>query len=331
MGYPSEGTEGMYRNHMKDVQRFFTRRHPEAYKLYNLCSEKKYDPSKFQNSVARYPFEDHNPCAFNIIKVFCEDLRLWLTEHPQHVAAIHCKAGKGRTGTLIACYLIYVGHSKTADQALDFFAEKRTKNKKGVTIPSQIRYVHYWDKYCQLKRAHQLAPGKVTLFLNTVIFHGIPKNMGPSVLYFTIAHPYSDEPRRTKLNSNKISHAFIDKGAKKVIWDFSKFLVPVEEDVQFVFYKKTKVGKEKLLQIWLNTRYEELERVQSFTDSNEYVARIAFKKDDQDKACKDKKHKLFDADFAVEFQFADTPMSLQIKQIELAGKTFPIPGQFVSK
>ncbi len=33
-GYPSESLEGVYRNHMKDVQRFFTRRHPKAYKLY---------------------------------------------------------------------------------------------------------------------------------------------------------------------------------------------------------------------------------------------------------------------------------------------------------
>ena len=50
MGYPSSGTEGLFRNNLKDVQRFFSRRHPTAYKLYNLCSERAYDPAKFEGS-----------------------------------------------------------------------------------------------------------------------------------------------------------------------------------------------------------------------------------------------------------------------------------------
>jgi len=216
-----------------------------------------------------------------------------------------------------------VGHSKDSDAALDFFAEKRTKNKKGVTIPSQIRYVHYFAQYCQLKRLNVLSPGKTTLFVNTVTFHGLPKNLGPSELYFTIAHPYS-ETHRTKLNSSKICSANIDKHNKIVTWDISKLLVPVEEDVQFVFNKKTKLGKEKLIQVWINTRYVELERV---VDPNgDYVQRILFPKDALDKACKDKKNKIFDADFQLEITFADTAMSGQVKQLELAGKPFPIPG-----
>lgn len=33
MGYPSEGREGIYRNHMKDVRRFFDSRHLDHYRL----------------------------------------------------------------------------------------------------------------------------------------------------------------------------------------------------------------------------------------------------------------------------------------------------------
>lgn len=37
---------------------------------------------------------------------FCIKVRKWLSENEDHVLAVHCKGGKGRTGTMICTWLV---------------------------------------------------------------------------------------------------------------------------------------------------------------------------------------------------------------------------------
>ncbi len=42
-----------------------------------------------------------------LVAQFCLEVAAWLGKDPQNVAVVHCKAGKGRTGTMICSYLVH--------------------------------------------------------------------------------------------------------------------------------------------------------------------------------------------------------------------------------
>ena len=150
MGFPSVGVETMYRNDVNDVIAFFEKKHKGNVKIYNLCLEKDriYEKKLFLRSkVALFPSLDHNPCSVKLILEFCVDICLFLILNLDSVAAVHCKAGKGRTGVMICCYLVFSGLCKNTEEALNYYAVMRTTNMKGVTIPSQQRYIRYFETF----------------------------------------------------------------------------------------------------------------------------------------------------------------------------------------
>ena len=57
---------------------------------------------------------------------FCVDLCLFLSNNKEYVAAIHCKAGKGRTGVMICCYLVFSGLAKSVNDAFNLYADRRS-------------------------------------------------------------------------------------------------------------------------------------------------------------------------------------------------------------
>ena len=105
MGLSSTSIEGIYRNNMEDVKRFFYTRHKDHYKVYNLCEEKTYPKDSFYKQ-GYYPFVDHEAPPISLLMAFCHDAKSFLEENEKNIVAIHCKAGKGRTGTFICCLML---------------------------------------------------------------------------------------------------------------------------------------------------------------------------------------------------------------------------------
>ena len=150
MGFPSTGMQTLYRNSLSDIIKFFKTKHNDIVKVYNLCIEKDriYNKNIFPHSkVGLFPATDHNPSPIKLILEFCIDICLYLIKNPKGVAAVHCKAGKGRTGVMICSYLVFSGLCKNCEQAFRYYGRMRTKNNTGVTIASQRRYIRYFETF----------------------------------------------------------------------------------------------------------------------------------------------------------------------------------------
>ena len=236
MGFPATGCETLYRNSLVDLKLYLDRYHGE-YKIYNLCIEKKRIYPKnlwIDKKVGLFPFNDHAPCPIKLILDFCIDLCLYLTVNPRGVAAIHCKAGKGRTGVMIVCYLIFSGLCQNTDEALVHYASQRTLNNKGVTIPSQIRYIKYFETFLSANYERpflKCIPKIIKIDLNRG-YKNMIMNYNTDMSYFTTINsfklkkcligPFSEEMNlqydfsaitRKKLNfeNSKITRKLIDQ------------------------------------------------------------------------------------------------------------------------
>jgi hypothetical protein len=94
-----------------------------------------------------YPIKDHYPANVFLTFVFCLDAYYYMRADSGNVIAVHCKAGKGRTGMMIASFLLFSGLCNSASQAIQYYGRRRSHDWVGVSIPSQIRSVEQFESF----------------------------------------------------------------------------------------------------------------------------------------------------------------------------------------
>lgn len=268
MGFPSENIESIYRNPLDEVRKFLEEKHKDHYKIYNLCSERSYDIQKFHNRVSVYPFDDHNPPEFGQMKPFCEDVARWLEEHEENVAAVHCKAGKGRTGLMICAYLLHCKFKTSATEVLEYYAKRRTADVKGVTIPSQKRYVDYYAN--MISESLQYNP--VKMYLTSIVIDPLPQlQLGQAEGYIqfevrqTSVRPFVSEVYQVRRTDGRIN---IDLPTPLLIVGDIKIEFCQKIKLEIGFQKPKYFSSAKLFHFWVNTFFIDQQRSSSLTHSS---------------------------------------------------------------
>lgn len=168
MSFPASGfIERAWRNSMDEVEKFLENRHGgDGFMVWNL-SERKYSAKCFQSKMIYAPFQDHHPPPFVKFFDIVTMIDGWLND-PRHIAVVHCIGGKGRTGTIISALLFFSGQKDTVEEAAAHFAQQRSEVGRGVTQPSQNRYLGYFEKFL-LGQSLNLKP----LLLEKIVLVGL--------------------------------------------------------------------------------------------------------------------------------------------------------------
>ncbi|KAL6703396.1 Telomerase protein component 1 [Coniothyrium glycines] len=140
-----------YRNPLDALVRFLDSKHGDDWAIWEFRAEGTgYPDSEVYGRVYHYPFPDHHPPPFALIPNIMASMRNWLHAKDGRVVVVHCKAGKGRSGTASCSYLISE-EGWPVQKALQQFTDRRMRPNmgKGVSIPSQLRWIDYVDRWAR--------------------------------------------------------------------------------------------------------------------------------------------------------------------------------------
>ncbi|KAM6518696.1 Telomerase protein component 1 [Fusarium solani] len=168
-----------YRNPLDQLVKFLDSKHGEDWAIWEFRAEGTgYPDESVYGRVRHYPWPDHHPPPFRLMPMIMASMRNWMhggdldggrvtedgrpvssgkgtddaarreEKRKSRVVVVHCKAGKGRSGTVSCSYLIAEEGWKPED-ALARFTERRMRPRfgAGVSIPSQLRWISYVERW----------------------------------------------------------------------------------------------------------------------------------------------------------------------------------------
>lgn len=278
MAIPGEGLNSFFRNDIDDIREFLRTKHKNKYMIINLSGE-KYNYDLFDNRVYEYDWIDHQAPTIHTLFLICKRIYDYLSINTDNVAIINCKAGKGRTGTVICCFLLFAGLFNDVDFALEYYAIKRFKCGEGVTQPSQKRYIYFFN---------EILKGKI-YYPSRVVLEGIYAKNLPNLNesnhikpFFTISLDNSEFINFSNKKSNKEQKkVFIINDKEIHINEDLCNDITIAGDFTMSLYNNQKMGDKLIGRIAYNT---------AFFENDEKVLEFSINEIDPDNLVKNKEY-----------------------------------------
>jgi tensin len=89
------------------VGHLLDRRHDGRYLCWNL-SEVDYDVSILNDQVLTFSFPGSPSPPLGLLLKLLVSIENWMKADKRNVAVVHCLTGKGRTSTILACFLSWM-------------------------------------------------------------------------------------------------------------------------------------------------------------------------------------------------------------------------------
>ncbi|CCE86762.1 Piso0_005272 [Millerozyma farinosa CBS 7064] len=143
----------IYRYPVKDLVKILEFNHRDQWYIWNFRSEGLgYSENDVFHKISSFLFPDHQPPPLRLIYKCVLEIDQFLSKDKKNVAVLHCKAGKGRSGTMCCAYLMYHCYNQhgclKTEEIMDLYTRKRMRSYSGngISIQSQRRYLRYWER-----------------------------------------------------------------------------------------------------------------------------------------------------------------------------------------
>jgi len=137
--------------------------------IYNM-SERKYDTSKFQGEVVDVGFRGLPAPPVELLMELCVSAQQWLAGDEGNALVVHCFQGYSRSAVFMSCLLAFRGLCSHPSDALQEVCEKLGVDEAAMIVPSQRRYLSYFQQ-CQ----QELSPVRTRFRLLRVQLNGVPQ------------------------------------------------------------------------------------------------------------------------------------------------------------